>query len=661
MRRWWLAIAVILGVVGATSADYLILVANVGPMRAPEKANGPGGPGGPGGPRPSGPPQGGGGVPGKPGNFGNPMPGRGNPTDTPLPADTKEIEENILVAILPLDLTINSTALAKKAAFTVPYQGRHPHVVAVEYVTEHPQDITIGVTLHRQFDKAHPLGLHLDTPHHKFEAKRSHLASTGKPTVDQVLDLAQFALKHGLLKDVAVAMEDLEKIDKNDPTLKAYQQLEEEFKKGPLPEDPLASQRSALTRERKSISSLHFTLWYNPSATEPQSRLNRLEDTMHTYYLYWAFKKTLLPLPTHRQTVFLDAEESEFKKMHGMLTFRRDPKLFPGDPHEHTFVTSSPLVYGGYYSRREDVSVLSFKRLDPKYDLVNSQGTKVWGNMGGQADKVLAARFDMAPDKLVTQTEAQSYALMARIMEDDAERASISHNVSCQLLVHSGLLPRGVVVPEWLEFGLASYFETPLNAPWPSPTDTNSLYQPILKELMSSAHKASSSGYDRVPMKGTLHKVITDAYFREIPNDKADIPAALARARATSWGLVYFLMQDTEREKFRAYLKELARLPRDMELSDEILERCFYRAFDLWDESRQQVKERELQDLEARWFGVLKTIPTEYDELFASVKKAREIMIKASLPPSSATPGQPMGPGRPGGPPGGLGGGPARP
>jgi hypothetical protein len=657
MRQWWLSIAITLGgAVGLASAEYLVIVANVGQTHAGEKSttpgmtrpSGPSNPGYPMGPRPSGPP--GGFLP--PGMKG-PMGATG---DTP-PADTKEIEEKILVAFLPLEHPLSGTPLTEyksKAVFSVPYQSKyHAHVVSLDFVTDHSDLTQIGVSLHRnKVEPKNPAGHQLETPSQKFTSKRNHLIATANLDQKNLIELLDLAISHGLNKEVPGIIEDLEKLDKNDPLVKSYHQLQEALMK-PLPADPLAAQHIGLTKDRKTVDSAHFTLWYSDlKEGDIHSRLDRLEDTLRSYYYWWYLladhhKGMPLPLPTAKLTVLLDGQEEKFRELHGQLSFRRNPAAHKGDP-EQLSISQFPLVSGGYYSRPENVAVVSFKRIDPKYDLLTAHCTNVDIWNGKTPEQWLTARWDPTPAQMASKSQATSFAMMAKLMEDDAERASISHNVSRQLVIASGLLPRGVAAPEWVQFGLGSYFETPFNAPWASPTDVSSLYWPIFNELRAHRGKEKTPSHERVETKDgqTLTMVIKDGYFREIPANNADLPAQLNRARATAWSLMYFLAQK-EPVKLRAYLAELSRLPRDMELTDEVLERCFYRGFGLWNEASQRPDDSAVADLERDWFKALDFRP-DFEELLATVKKARETMVKAVTKAPATNPTGPRGPMPPG-------------
>src|SRR5262249_29617994 len=128
--------------------------------------------------------------------------------------------------------------------------------------------------------------------------------------------------------------------------------------------------------------------------------------------------------------------------------------------HLHTAFTNGPLVADGFVSRRQDMTVLCVKRTDVNYDVLDRFASplcdtpelrkrllKLRGTDGPKPDP-------MTPTKPIDEATRASLALMLRALEDDAERASVSHNASRQLLFASGLLPTNVAAPEWIQFGM---------------------------------------------------------------------------------------------------------------------------------------------------------------------------------------------------------------
>src|SRR4029077_18543467 len=165
-------------------------------------------------------------------------------------------------------------------------------------------------------------------------------------------------------------------------------------------------------------------------------------------------------------------------------------------------------------------------------------------------------------DKVIS---AQTMGLLLKAMENDSQRAGISHDGSRQMIYAAGLLPRNVAAPEWVQFGVGSFFETPLGAPWVM-TGT-----PSIEHLPNFRDYRKLKRFEKTP-GDTLRKVVTDAYFRQAAPTKD--PAIERKARAASWALTYYLMQ-TRTDGMLRYYKELSKLPRDVELDEETLLACF--------------------------------------------------------------------------------------
>ena len=70
----------------------------------------------------------------------------------------------------------------------------------------------------------------------------------------------------------------------------------------------------------------------------------------------------------------------------------------------------------------------------------------------------------------------------------------------------TGLLPANVAAPEWVLFGMGSFFETPPESPWGGPGAPSFYYLPRFKEMKG---KLAKTPYE------ALRKVVTDQYFRQ--------------------------------------------------------------------------------------------------------------------------------------------------
>ncbi len=171
------------------------------------------------------------------------------------------------------------------------------------------------------------------------------------------------------------------------------------------------------------------------------------------------------------------------------------------------------MVVDGFFARRENLAVMISKRQDETYD----QLEKYWKNFedkGYKTDILSGLRGRWLSDLGTTQPllviEARMVALMLKALE---QRSGIGHRQprgqpATALL--SGLLPRNVVTPEWLLFGLGSFFETPLQSPWSGIGAPSSYYLPRWHEL-------KAKGFEKKPVE-TLMKVVSDTYFRSLPS-----------------------------------------------------------------------------------------------------------------------------------------------
>jgi Protein of unknown function (DUF1570) len=254
----------------------------------------------------------------------------------------------------------------------------------------------------------------------------------------------------------------------------------------------------------------------------------------------------------------------------------------------------------------------------------------------------------MTKEKILS---AQMMALLLKVMETDSERTGVSHDASRQLIYGAGLLPRNVAAPEWIQFGMGSFFETPLGSPWTTTGAANMEYLPNFKDYLKLKRLEKTSSE-------TMRKVVTDAYFREAVKTKD--PAMERKARAATWALTYFLMQ-TRPDGMLRYYKELSKQPRDVELDEDTLMGCFARAFDLVDSSNTVVDTKRLEFLSRQWYdhinnNTLLDLHQEIEESRAFIAQVTKDAEKEAAPGNAPGRGPGAGPG-----PGGAGGSPGKP
>jgi hypothetical protein len=445
-----------------------------------------------------------------------------------------------------------------------------------------------------------------------------------KATASDYLDLAEWTLQHGLVKKFPEVMDKVVEADKGHSAAVAYKTIKADLDRqaGDYPAVASSLRKDMLTGY-KVAETPHYVLVHNSAgdtAVEVQTHAEHLENAFRGFYYWFALRGIALTVPQNRQVVVLTSKEDDFERLRELLT-------------------SGPVVVDGFFARRECLAVMHAQRSDDPYKAL----TTFWENWKGKGYQ----RFDLLQSKstglpkngvplnyrqaaaggnleaLVNIAEAQMLALMLNALEQEAELATVSHEASRQLLFASGLLPRNVAVPEWILFGMGSFFETSLQSPWPTIGAPSPYYLPRWREL--KAKDPSQGGLEKTAVD-TLRKVVTDGYFRSLPSDgKPDsvqhrlYEAALRKTRTVSWSLAYYLAQK-HLDGLRHYFTELSKMPRDMELDDTVLLGCFARAFGCVD-GNNKVNDAKLKSLANDWYGYWQTVHFESEPVMKEIRE----------------------------------------
>lgn len=448
----------------------------------------------------------------------------------------------------------------------------------------------------------------------KFDPKRPETrpSSTEKFTADQLFEIAEWALAHGLVGKedrVAQVMDRLAEVEPKHPAVAPYLKVKAGLAKS-LPKAAVPpGLRGRLSANFKVAESSHYLLLHDLAAMtgaeppEVRSRLDRLEETYKAFFYWFALRNAnpLPEMPGEKLVAVLTANEKEFDRLHDQFLLGQLAAGITAESKEATgglgglgAKAFKPLVVSdGFYGRRDNVVVFSSKRLDELYDALEKQAQSYWQG-GFNRIEILKGRKGAGMPRGATEDQAvvvQCFSLLYKAMEYDAELSSTTHDGTRQLLYASGLLPRNVIVPEWVEFGLGSFFETSPGSPWSTVGTVNHEYLTPFRAWKKAGK------LERTPVD-TMRAIITDGYFRRAPAG-ADRSAALRKARATTWSLTYFLAQRKLDGLFR-YFKELNKMPRDLELNDEALLMAFARAFDCLDATKK-VNTSKLNALANQW------------------------------------------------------------
>ncbi len=456
----------------------------------------------------------------------------------------------------------------------------------------------------------------------RYEEQYKVYHPNNKPTPDGLFELAEWALKHDLLDEFVKVMDELAKLDPKNDAVVAFQQVQAAMAKPITKGDASDVWRTRVLDGYKVEKSEHYALLHNLDANKPaevESRLKRLENHYRAFFYWFALKGKVLPVPDQRLVAVLVKQGEQFK---------RQQQIFD----------ALPTVSDGFLARRDNLAVFSLERTDLASEALARNTKSLWSAVTTDPDTSLrdwpkslvngrATKVDM-----LAGAELQTFALLERALQEDAEIASVTHEGTRQLLAATGQLPRNVAVPEWLQFGWASFFETPKGSPWMTVGTPSSTLLPEYNYLQhyKLADKAGKLEKQRWQ---TLAKVVTDGYFREYAA-KPKSEDARIKARTMAWALTYYLA-NKQLDGLRRYQEELKKLPRDLEFDPETLLLTFARAFDCLDGGRfNQVDTAKLEKLANQWHDFISLTPAEDEALIQELTKAQhELKGRYNKPP----------------------------
>jgi hypothetical protein len=433
--------------------------------------------------------------------------------------------------------------------------------------------------MHLDEDRASP------TMKQVYAEKRKALGTGSAKTAEAVLELAEWTLQHRMLKEFNDAMNDLGQIKSDHPAYTTYVKVRDALKAEVTDGDEVGRWRRFYDNYLvESKPAGHYVILHDlankkdaPTPREVKSRKECLEETLQIFYYWFALKGISdINIPKEHLVAVLEADRGAFSLKSQMA--------------------GTPLVTDGFFSRELNLLCFSKDSLDP---LRKTLADTTYDVAGKNKEALLKG-----PSLDTAQPDNQTLALLLRALERDSELSSTTHEGTRQLLTASGLLPRGLNAPEWVQSGLATFFEVPRGSPWPTCCSPSSLYLPSIENLVGDLSA------DPVI---ELQNVVTDRTFRqaEVTHDGG----GHFKARAMAWALAYYLVERRPKE-LRNYFNELATLPRELELDETTLMRTFCRSFNLMKEkSQDDIDPKALTSFAKSWFNTMRGLKLESDEV----------------------------------------------
>lgn len=434
-----------------------------------------------------------------------------------------------------------------------------------------------------------------------YDIRHKDMVYDKSATAAKFVEMADWALTNGLEAKIPDLLKQVnERNQNNDPGItklvETYDKVSKQMAQSPGRDESFVSGKSL--EGLKVAKSEHFTLYYDaPAGSSPEvkSRLDKMEQQYRAFFYWFALRGKELPVPDRKLVCILVDRPNDFRLIHQAFG-------------------ASPLVADGFYVPRENLAVFASMPLDQTYELA-SRHFRELTQTGWDLRALLNAKTQYPKGKTIDESAyAQTLALLQKALHEESEIASVSHAASRQLLTSTGLLPRTVILPEWIQYGFPSFFETPkfstetlTGAFWTTYGAPHWVYHPMWRDL--EQRQALDDPED------ALRSVVTDFYFREARAD----PRALSQARMMAWSLTYYLAH-RKLDSLLAYCKELGNLPRDLELDDDTYLACFARAFDMAGPGGKGVDEAKFKALAGDWYKFISIAP--FPEVSQDTQKA---------------------------------------
>lgn len=381
-------------------------------------------------------------------------------------------------------------------------------------------------------------------------------------TLDECLDVALWVAQRGLTEHFPRLLEIMKSKSSDDPRVARLAEFWERLKQ-PLPEKP--GQRDHIVDMVGGgldfVTSPHYLMAVDPPGKEiADERLKLMETVYESFYLWFFLKGRELKLPDQKLMVVLYGDHDNY-----MLMVRRtDPEL------RHA---------AGFYHRITNVAVY-FAQDTSEF---GKELRRVLSEMEKEVAEIQRLRQRGQGDFIRFYNTVK---LLVDVVFMGQEVEVVTHEGCHQLAANSGLLPRQVAIPIWVNEGLAAFFESPQDASWSGIGAVN--------ERRITTYRALKDDQEHC----NLEFITSDKIFTRAAN-----VATKDAAYGPSWALTHFLMTE-HFDKLMEYYDTLSRLPADMPVPEQKLFEVFKAVFG-----------EDLTNLEQEWHFYMSKLKTLEEQL----------------------------------------------
>ncbi len=365
----------------------------------------------------------------------------------------------------------------------------------------------------------------------------------------QVMDVALWALQHGLLEQYYEAVAKAIELDPQNALAQRVLALRKRIDQ-PV---QITAEHKAYMRKIVPVSGMrfetseHFLLMCDtPTKPGPHHKLARHEERLQLLeQVYRCFLYRFVPygapahIPAAPLMVVLFNDEADFREYSNSLS---------------TELASA----AGFWDSKSNVSFFYDHGTTAEYKELRNFSA----GLQRQKERYIRDRANYAKGEVAKFVRmANTLALLVEIAQENSDIEVVSHEVTHQMAGNTGLLPRNVRIPTWVHEGLATYFEAPKDATWSGIGAVNKTRLRWYRGLAD----------DRV--HSNIDFIVGDKIF-----DLAATGGATLHAYGQAWGLTHFLM-NRHFDQLMQFYRRLGEMPSDFMLTPRVLNRLFSEVF----------------------------------------------------------------------------------
>ncbi len=362
------------------------------------------------------------------------------------------------------------------------------------------------------------------------------LLKAQKGSAAERLELAHWTAKRGMLTEFYASIDLVLQADPNNEHAKRILALRDKLNEPLAPSNEEETLTKSIGSGFKFKRSKHYILAYDTPEDRAKERVDLLERVYETFFIFFAMKGMVLEKPKELMMVVLFNEHKNYLD----YSVRQDPELKSA---------------AGYWSPEDNIAVFFAQGTYPAWATLNE--------VSAELDKM---REDAERQKLRNRGDivrlSDTIKLLKLVLQENEDVEVVTHEATHQVAGNSGLFPRRIRIPRWAQEGLAAFFEAPSGAMWAGVGATNATRLEWYRGLEK----------DRV--HSDIDFIVSDHIY-----DMAASHASVLHAYGQAWALTHFLMDDKHFPKLMEYYRNLARLPADMVIGEDILKQCWDAAF----------------------------------------------------------------------------------